>query len=125
MFKGESAIRRPSRCSFAFVHLAAMLMLWMSIAQATHHHGSWTGGTEVRASDQRHACHATLPYDSELNCPLCMVGHSTLPAVAMPIKRLQVELEPLSICFELTKASHFWSFDLFGRPPPPSESLAV
>ena len=125
MLKSELAVRRPSHCSVVFVHLAAMLMLWMSVAQATHHHGSWTGGTEVRASDQEHAFHATQPNDSELNCPLCMVGHSTLPAIATRIERLQMEIEPLSISFELTNPSRFWSFDLFGRPPPPFESLAV
>ncbi|WP_128913123.1 hypothetical protein [Granulicella sibirica] len=125
MLKGESAVRRPSHCLFAFVHLAALLMLWMSVAQATHHHGSWTGGTEAHASDHRQFLHIIQSNDSELTCPLCMAGHSTLLAFAVLTERLQVDPEPLSICLEFTEPALFWSFDLFGRPPPSLESLAV
>jgi len=123
MLRGEAAVRPASRYFRIYVHLAALLTLWMSLAQAAHHHGSWTEGPAAYAS--LHSIDSGAANSSELNCPLCMVGQTTLPAFAMPIERLSACTEPLCSRFDPAEPRGFWSYYLFSRPPPSFESLAV
>jgi hypothetical protein len=92
----------------------------MSMAQAAHNHSLWASGAELHASNSTHTLNAANTEASELTCPLCMFSHSVLPcfpALAVP---LNVSAKRLSVSFRAPEPHLFWTYDLFGRPPPQS-----
>jgi hypothetical protein len=120
MLRSGAASLTPSRNLRALVYLSILLLLFMSTAQAAHHHGLWAGGAEVRASGTPHIIDASDTEASELTCPLCVVSHSVLPSFPALIARLDFCSEILSFVVRAPEPVGFWTYDLFGRPPPHS-----
>jgi hypothetical protein len=125
MFTSGLALRPAARRLRFSVHLATLLMLFVSIAQAMHHHGSQTGGTIAHASKHDRDSISNLSNDSELTCPLCIVGHSTLPAIRTLTERPGSRGEPLIPGFQIAEPHGFWSYNLFCRPPPSANPFLV
>ncbi len=117
MLRSGPASLPPSRRFRVCVFLSALLLLWMSVAQAAHHHGSLTDGAKARASNIA-SFEANDPGTSELACPICIVSHSVLPSFPVLVSRLDPRGETLSCVHQPPEAAGFWSYDLFGRPPP-------
>jgi hypothetical protein len=118
MLRDGTALTPPSRCLRVLVYLSVLLVLFSSIAQAAHHHGSWTDGAQVRVLSNVHTFVANESDVSELTCPLCMVSHSVLPSFPALIARLNFCAAIASFVLRTMEPRGFWSYDLFSRPPP-------
>jgi hypothetical protein len=115
----DRAIHTPPSLRFRIVvSLSVLLVLFTSVAQAVHHHGSLTGSANVRALSDIRNFAATDTVDSDPTCPLCAVSHSALPSFPTLIRRLVFSATLVSFLFQSTEPRGFWSYNLFCRPPP-------
>jgi hypothetical protein len=121
MFRGGPLCRPSSRRFRVLVHLSALLLLSMSLAQATHYHGPWISGAKARLSNTGYSADAKDfegTDSSELTCALCMVSHSVLPSSPAMMTRLNFCIAITPFVFESIGGPGFWSYSLFSRPPP-------
>jgi hypothetical protein len=112
------AILPPSRRFRMHVHFAALLLLFLSLAQSMHHHGFPAVGAKARVDGTHRTLEASSPADSELTCPLCISSHLVLPSCADAIGRLMFFGRAVFRTRETAAPYRFWSFPLFSRPPP-------
>jgi hypothetical protein len=100
------------------VYLSVLLLLFMGIAQAAHHHGSWTEAAKIHASSEVPNFTANDSSDSDPACMLCMVSHSALPSFPARHGHLDSSTRFVSFLVRIIEPRGFWSYSLFSRPPP-------
>jgi hypothetical protein len=120
MLSSGSASLTPSRRLRVLVHLSVLLLLFMSMAQAAHTHSPWASGAELHAPNTTHTLNAGDTAASELTCPLCMFSHSVLPSFPALATPLNLCTKRRSVSVREPDPLLFWTYDLFGRPPPKS-----
>jgi hypothetical protein len=118
MLRHGPASLPPTRRLRVSVHLAALLLLFISFAQAVHHHVSWNVVAQTHAVGKAPNLIANELDLSELTCPLCIASHTVLPSFPVRIARLQFCAEIVSFVFHASEPRGFWSYKLFSRPPP-------
>ncbi len=118
MLRHGPASLPPTRRLRVSVHLAALLLLFISFAQAVHHHVSWNEVAQTHVSGKAPSLHANESELSELTCPLCIASHTVLPTFPARIARLQFCAEIVSFVFHASAPRRLWSYKLFSRPPP-------
>jgi hypothetical protein len=96
------------------------LLGFTSAAQAAHIHGDWL---PHHAAQLGSAADDSQVPGGEINCPLCMAMHLSLPVSAQlaPVGLVLME------CRLVTAIDHVpanqWHFAMFSRPPPVLKTL--
>jgi hypothetical protein len=102
-----------------FTGLCLLFMIWLSIAQASHHHGLWPGqSAQAQSVSADHPASPKGYQDNEETCQLCIAMHSALPGIFRFAVILGVLLAVLLLERTEQPIVSFWSFSLFSRPPP-------
>ena len=102
-----------------FAGLCLLFMVWLSVAQASHHHGLWPGqSAKAQSVSLEHPSKSGSSQESEETCQLCIAMHSALPGIFRFAAILGVLLAVLLVERSERPIVSFWAFSLFSRPPP-------
>lgn len=102
-----------------FAALSLLFMVWLSIAQAGHHHGLWPGqSAHTQSVSVEHPGNPGTTQDNEDTCQLCIAMHMALPGIFRFAAILGALLALLLPERSEQPTVSFWVFSLFSRPPP-------
>ena len=97
--------------------LAALLVLFGSLLQASHSHEGWFAGHKTQAA-LAHRGDPLGPPSDESSCPICVAMHSASVGHQRSIADGHTVSSLLAVPEAMPGATRALSYSLFGRPPP-------